>query len=387
MVSDPAHCLDILAKDDLHTMAEPSLLVRTEELLTERRRLDGEIARSLLALDAREVTINECGRATRSWLVEEQHVSVAAAGAMLRLARSYPYRPAIVEHLAAGELSHEHARVILGCLPKLLPDWRDAAEAELIGFAAEHDPDTLAALCRELRIRTGADDDAEAAEQRRYESRWLTTSRTFEGMLSIAGMLDPESGAVLTTALDALMAPVPEDERTTVQARADALVELAHHTLRSADLPDRGGDRPQLVITTSYTELRDGLTAGQLPTALLNGRDPITPATVRRLACDANLIPAVLGSRGEVLDLGTSTPTWSPAQRRARRIEDRGCTWPQCQTPLCRCQIHHLHYVSRGGPTDIANGTHLCRFHHWLTHNRNWHVWRDANGKIQVRRT
>jgi hypothetical protein len=387
-MSDLAHCLDILAKDDLHVMAETVLLVTTEELLTERRRLDAEIARRVRALDARDVTTRECGRTTRSWLVEEQQVSRVAAGQMMRLARSVLDRPAILDNVATGAISSEHARVILGCLAKLTSDWREAAEAELIGFATDHDPDLLAALCQQVRVRSGADDDAEAAAQRRYRDRWLTTARTFEGMLHLEGMLDPESGAVLTTALDALLAvPVPDDERTIAQTRADALTELAQLALDRGELPDVGGERPHLVITTSYRELLDGLTGRQLPTALLNGRDPITPTTVRRLACDANLIPAVLGSRSEVLDLGTLTPTWNTAQRRARRLEDHGCTWPKCQVPLNRCHIHHLHYWSHGGPTNLNNGTHLCRYHHWLVHQRDWQISRDGQGRIVVRRT
>jgi hypothetical protein len=106
-----------------------------------------------------------------------------------------------------------------------------------------------------------------------------------------------------------------------------------------------------------------------------------------RLACDAQIIPAVLGGRSEVLDLGRSTPTWSRAQRRARRIEDKGCTWPGCQTPLARCQIHHpKHWWAHHGPTDLVNGTHLCAFHHWLVHHRHWEIRRNPTGKIEVRR-
>jgi hypothetical protein len=140
------------------------------------------LAVHLQALDARDVTVSECGRHTRAWLIDEAHLSPEDAGrrlAVARLSRSSPGSAALL----AGEITHEHARVMIGCLLKLDPSWREAAEAELLTFARDHDPAMLGALCRELRVRTGADEDAEAAAQRRYDSRWATSSKTFDGML------------------------------------------------------------------------------------------------------------------------------------------------------------------------------------------------------------
>jgi hypothetical protein len=108
------------------------------------------------------------------------------------------------------------------------------------------------------------------------------------------------------------------------------------------------------------------------------------------LACDSGIIPAVLGGASEILDLGRTTRTWSKAQRRAARLRDGNhCTWPGgCQTPIRYCQLHHIqHWCEHRGPTDLANGAHLCHFHHWLIHNRNWKLWRDTDGALQFRRT
>ena len=63
-MSELLSVLDSLAADDVHAMAEPTLLVRTETLLAARNKLDAEIARSLQALDVRDVTVHECGRTT-----------------------------------------------------------------------------------------------------------------------------------------------------------------------------------------------------------------------------------------------------------------------------------------------------------------------------------
>ena len=103
------------------------------------------------------------------------------------------------------------------------------------------------------------------------------------------------------------------------------------------------------------------------------------------IACDAQIIPAVLGGHSEVLDLGRSTRTWTRAQRRALRLEDRGCRWPGCQAPLHRCRIHHeQHWVQDHGPTDKTNGIHLCPFHHWTVHHTRWRIHKDIHNQVTV---
>lgn len=386
-MSELLSAIGAAAAVDSHAMVEPALLVDTETLLDAQRQLDAVIARRLQVMDVRSVTVNECGRTTRSWLVEEHGFSADEATRRMNVARALPFHPATGTALDAGDISHDHARVIINCLRKLAPDWQAAAEPELIKIASEEGMAALVALCQVVRIRSGADEDAEAAAQRKFNDRWATISRTFEGMVHLEAMLDPESGATLEAALAPLLVRAGEaDDRTTAQRRADALVELARFSLDHGDLSDHNGERPHVTVLIPWSELRDGLQPGQVSDATMNGQ-PISPEIARRIACDANIIPAVLGGDGEVLDLGRSTPTWSRAQRRARRIADKGCTFPKCQTGLDRCQIHHIKYRSRSGPTDLVNGTHLCLFHHWLVHHSNWTLTRNPQGRIEVHRT
>ena len=51
--------------------------------------------------------------------------------------------------------------------------------------------------------------------------------------------------------------------------------------------------------------------------------DRVTAEQARRLACQARIIPVVLGRKGEVLDLGRSARLFSPAQRKAMAIRDK----------------------------------------------------------------
>jgi hypothetical protein len=264
---------------------------------------------------------------------------------------------------------------------------RDVVEKELVTAAEHVDPTELGSFARELRHRLGADESREAAEQRRYDGRWVTMTKTFDGMHRLDGMLDAAGAAVLNTALAPLCRKTADgDDRSVGQRRADALVTLANSALTAGRLPEIGGEKPHLVCTLSWQQLRADIdTAADAGWASLNGLE-VSPATARMIACDAGIIPAVLGANGEVLDLGRKTPIWSAAQRRALNLESPGCGWPGCQTGLNHCQAHHITHLSHGGPTDITNGINLCWFHHWLIHHTNWKISKQ-HGKIRVWRT
>src|SRR5207237_2676894 len=87
------------------------------------------------------------------------------------------------------------------------------------------------------------------------ETRRLSISQTLHGVWAIDGSLTPEAGAKLAAALEPLMRRRgPEDVRTPVQRRADALLELVEIALRSGDLPDCGGDRTRITLVVHATE-------------------------------------------------------------------------------------------------------------------------------------
>jgi len=63
----------------------------------------------------------------------------------------------------------------------------------------------------------------------------------------------------------------------------------------------------------------------------------------------------VLGSGGEVLDLGRETRLATTPQRRALGLRDRGCVFPGCTRPNNWCQAHHIIDWIHGGPSDMDN--------------------------------
>ena len=87
---------------------------------------------------------------------------------------------------------------------------------------------------------------------------------------------------------------------------------------------------------------------------------PAVLETARRLACDAKVIPAVLGSTSQPLDLGRSTDLVSTALRRALAVRDGGCAFPGCERPVAWTQAHHCRHWADGGPTSLSNLVHPC---------------------------
>jgi len=96
---------------------------------------------------------------------------------------------------------------------------------------------------------------------------------------------------------------------------------------------------------------------------------PISPGEARRLACDAHIVPAVLGGDSQVLDLGRTRRLFTGPIRRALILRDGGCTFPGCDRPARWAEGHHLIPWANGGTTTLTNACLICRRHHRLLHN------------------
>ncbi|HEX5970108.1 MAG TPA: DUF222 domain-containing protein [Intrasporangium sp.] len=186
--------------------------------------------------------------------------------------------------------------------------------------------------------------------------------------------LDPEGAAVLDAAIDPLARPRPDlgwtgdtkdDPRTPAARRADALLELIGRAVAAPQGVTRT-PRTRLVVTMSHQALLD-----QVRGAGLADNDAVlSPGTVRRLACEAQIIPTVLGGPSHVLDQGFHERYFTAAQRLALARRDHGCSFPGCTMPPQWCEAHHITEWSLGGPTDMTNGALLCGRHHTIVHNR-----------------
>ena len=84
------------------------------------------------------------------------------------------------------------------------------------------------------------------------------------------------------------------------------------------------------------------------------------------------IIPTVLGTSSEVLDLGRARRLFTPGMLRAMWLRDKGCTIPGCTAPPTWADAHHIIHWVDGGATSLLNGALLCRRHHTLAHQKGW---------------
>ncbi|WP_211223872.1 HNH endonuclease signature motif containing protein [Pseudonocardia asaccharolytica] len=95
---------------------------------------------------------------------------------------------------------------------------------------------------------------------------------------------------------------------------------------------------------------------------------------LRRLACDAAVIPIVMNGAGQPLDVGRLTRTIPDGLRRAVAARDGGCAFPGFGSTPSWCECHHILPWEHGGPTERDNLVMLCRVHHRMMHSSGWMV-------------
>ncbi len=110
------------------------------------------------------------------------------------------------------------------------------------------------------------------------------------------------------------------------------------------------GAKANLTVTIDFQDLKAATADAIGQTVFSNG---LSAATIRRLACDAKVIPVVLGSNSEPLDVGRCERLVTKAMRRALNTRDRGCV--VCGAPPIICDAHHLISWIDGGETKVEN--------------------------------
>jgi Domain of unknown function (DUF222)/HNH endonuclease len=419
--------LQDLAATPLDTLTDPG---RADRLLAFQGlldRLQGQWLEELAAVDARGAAGAEDGvpaGSTAGWLRRRLRMSAGAATSLVRTARALYRGPltATGQALADGELSVAHAQVLAHSTHHLPTQVAAEAEPVLLEAARRLDPPRLRQAVTHLRLVADPDGASDRAE-RQHQQRGVWLSATWEGMVALQGLLDPEAGQTLQAALEPLARPATaHDDRSGGQRRADALTELARRHLEGGRLPQSGGVRPQLLVTVDLDSL-----LGQHPSlgGEAGGGWPLEPEACRRLACDGavtrvlvtrqppgpgdpggddlghhpdpggearlaaqlqtamRLLPPTLGGApSQPLEVGRATRVVNPAQRHALVVRDGGCAFPGCDRPPGWCEAHHLVHWLHGGPTDLPNLALVCRAHHRAVHEGGWRLGRDPDGRL-----
>jgi hypothetical protein len=180
-------------------------------------------------------------------------------------------------------------------------------------------------------------------------------------------------------------------EKTFPQKRVDALLALAEQAMNTIEeglQPLSSADKYQVVIhieggNQRGHEYSNGHSHEQ-HCSIESGAHhlPLSPATARRLCCDASLVPVLEDTSGNVLNIGRKTRAIPPSIRRALQIRDHGCRFPGC----CESRFvdaHHVQHWCDGGETRLDNLVLLCRHHHRLLHQDGYEIVKHGNQQFE----
>ena len=339
-----------------------------------------------------------------------------AGAGLLRVAGRTADLPVVWEAFAVGDLSLAQAGVIgdrIATLPQL-PELRERAPEQMVALATGEGRDAtdldraFAGIVADLDpdgTILATDLDRERAERGAHHARHLSLTPDGLGGVRIKGYATIEDVELVKATLMPLAAPVttepgacggdpaafgvrdPQGRRTDpgcptpgcahtgrdvrdAGARLwDALVEACRRLQATDQLPTAHGTTARITVAVDYDTLTAGLGEGLLGTG-----ESISAQAARRLACDAEIIPTVLGSQSQLLDIGRSerlvtTPLWLALVQR-----DRHCAFPGCERLPLACDAHHIDHWADGGTTSLDNLILLCRRHHTITHHSPWTV-------------
>ncbi len=336
----------------------------------------------LAKADATQEAMSTTGTPTTSWLTLKAGLSKREAAGFLHQAQELAEHPEVAQAAATGKISVGQAKAIgtvLGGLDGLDESQQAQAEQLLLEMAGQLDTDRLAKTAPQVLAQVApaqADETLERRLQRQAEAarrnRSLVFRRDNNGSILFTGSLPLVDGEAWIAQLDAytesqrrtaLEARDPAaDSLTPEQRRADALVAMIINHSKGRRAPKVGGDRPRIVVTVDYAKLlADAAGAG-----LIGDGEPLSAGDLRRLCCDADLLPAVLGGPSIVLDVGRDHRLVPAEMRAALVLRDGGCVFPGCHARPSECEAHHVIPWRLGGPTALWNLCLLCHHHHGL---------------------
>src|SRR5713101_835432 len=355
--------IDRLGREDLTAVPAESMGDDQIALRRIESRVQAEALRRPRRFDSGEGYASSGARSAKAWLRWQCNLTGNAAKEQVAISRKMAALPSMEQAFAKGDISYRHVSLIVETASQLGDKFEPQAETILVNAAKELDPWRLQSAIWHLKHCLDPDGvlgDANEAHDRRF----LHLSQTFDGVFRLDGRLDPEGGAVLRSALDAVMGPRQAgDDRMASERCADAAVELARRQLDGGQLPEVGGQKPHLAISVDLATLskEPGSMAAELEWS-----QPIPAETARRLACDAAITPII---DGEADHTSRVVPG---ATRRALIARDKGCRFPGCDCPAAWTDAHHIKHWADGGPTTLENLILLCRRHHRLVHEEGW---------------
>lgn len=386
------------------------------ELARQEARL-AELKLRVLAV-ADDLADQSGARDVAAWVADKCRVDPGPARVEARLANSLDRSHLLHSHAVRdGAASIAQAQVITHVLDDLPgdldPDTLALAEKAMVRYAGDYAPAQLRRLGRHL-LDVVAPEIAEAADARRLAEIEAEAERKVrlslrpvgDGTTRLSGRLPDADAIRLRVYLEAFTSPRagcdltgdrsedpatpgsnPDVDRLPYAARLGHAFRALIEMIDPAKLPQHGGSTTTVMVTLSLEQLQQQLAAA----TILDDTTSMAPTSggsmanlsasqARRLACNAAIIPVVLGGRSELLDLGRSARLFSTAQRRALRLRDTTCRAEGCTIPTTWTEAHHIDPWSHGGPTNLENAISLCSFHHHRVHDPGFETERVSNG-------
>jgi len=288
--------------------------------------------------------------------------------------------PEMASALAAGDTTAAHVDA-LGRGLKIAGAEREAFMAhlpELVEASTTMTASEFSHLVTETAKSVVTDDGLSTFERQKRETFFKMRNEA-DGCLSVSGKFDPISASILKSKIGRLVesmfhsgdkeVPVevmpwiePNDHR-----QAQALIALVNGAIDTvSDVPARA----EIVVHVDLETLKSGLHAGGTCRTALGADLPVE--TVRRLACEAEILPVVLDGRSVPIDVGRSKRLATVHQRRALEAVHPTCAIPDCEVIFDHCNVHHIDYWENGGATDLNNMVPLCSRHHHAAHEGGW---------------
>jgi hypothetical protein len=342
-------------------------------------------------------------------LIRESGLSTSDVRKVMSRTETIGSVPVFGEALAEGNVTSAHVDALSNGLKILGEQSEKLIERapELLVTAQTMTADEFTKFVRRT-AQTLTDDGGVSRFEKQRRQTFLRHWVDAEGMTNLFGKFDPERGSIVAALLDAGVEALFHSGDSEVPIECDSSIEPNDHRRALAlvallqSRPDGltgialGGsscDRParaEIVVHIDYELLAGGAGERQIGAErtcrTLNGSE-LSVETIRRLACEAEIIPLVLDGKSVPLDVGKSKRLATTYQRRALAAVHETCAIDGCSVKFSHCEPHHIDYWENGGATDFNNLVPLCSRHHHAAHEGGWKLSLDPETrKLLVQR-
>ena len=318
------------------------------------------------------------GRSAAATVCHQFGISAYKARRLAKTVEGLTAMPEVLSAVQHGHISAEQGGMVAESHKRAPMSGQDQQELLTLGGWQGHDEFKKTVAASEDRRRA---DDGMSRIERQRARRSVKVFDGSGGMVVLHAEFDQVAGDRVKTALWAMSTKMLGDDiayepvRTFEQRNADALVTLI--TQQPADAPASepagggcGDVRPQktvLVVSAEYDAIEGRLTSA----GLIDGT-PIDFDELRRLACDAAIVPMIFSADGQPLYAGRAQRAVTKAQKLALYRRDRGCAG--CGIRPQACEAHHIQPWEHNGTTDMDNLVLLCPRCHKKVHKHGYSV-------------